>query len=60
MLEVVVGVVEDGDGEIGGVAEGAADGEAGGRGVMDGRGGGEGVEAPQLQRAVGLKFVDAF
>ncbi len=60
MFEGIVGIIKDGDGEIGGIAENSADFEAGGRGVVDGSGGGESVEASQRESAVGLKFVDAF
>ena len=60
MLEVVVDVVEDRDGKISGIPEGSADREAGWRrGVNAGRRG-EGVEPPEIDRAVGLEFIDRF
>ena len=54
MLEEIIGVVKNGDGEIGRIAKDPADLEAGGSRMMDRRRGGEAVEASELQCPVGL------
>jgi hypothetical protein len=60
VLVIIVGVIEDHDGEIGRVTEGAADGEAIGRCRVNARGGGECVEAAKIDSPVWLKFVERF
>src|SRR5665213_4087508 len=60
MLVVVVGVIEHDHGEIGGIAEGAADGESGGGGRVNARSGGERVEPAKIDSPVRLKFVESF
>jgi len=54
MLVEIVGIVEDRHGEIGRVAERAADFEAIGRRRMDGGCRRESIEASQMNRAIGL------
>ena len=57
MTELVVGIEQHQDREIGLIAEDAADREARGRGVVQGRGAPAAVEAAQIHRAVRLQLV---
>ncbi len=59
MFKSVIGVVKDGDGEIGRIAESAADLESGGRRIVNRGGGGEAVETAEIESSVGLKLIDA-
>ena len=60
MTELVVGIEQHQDREIGLIAEDAADREARGRGVVQRRGATAAVEAAQIHRAVRLQLVDCF
>src|SRR4051812_1357141 len=60
VFEIIVGIIEHRDREIRRVAERTADAEARRRGGVNTRGGGERAEATEIDRAVGLKFLDRF
>jgi hypothetical protein len=54
MLEIVVGIVEHGDGEVGRIAKGSTGGEAARGRRMDRRSGRKAVEAAKIKRSVRL------
>ena len=54
MLEDIIGVVENGYGEVGRIAKGAADLEAGGGRVVNRCGGGEAVESAEIECSIWL------
>ena len=58
--ELIVGIEQNEDGEVRLIAEDAAYGEARGRRIVQRRGASAAVEAPQVNRAVRLQFVDCF